>query len=109
MKRRRDPTNRIDALATRDLETLGAEARSARWLNKKEPIRAAELIQFGGGPHFCLGYHMAWMESVQFLVAMARHLGDAGLKPAHQGPYPAIRYIPLLHPDPKTRVTMVAA
>ena len=25
-----------------------------RWLNKREPIQAIELVQFGGGPHFCL-------------------------------------------------------
>ena len=79
-----------------------------RWLAKKEPIRAIELVQFGGGPHFCLGYHVAWMESVQFLVAMARRVGDAGLRPVHRGAPPAVRYMPLLHPDPKTRVMLAA-
>lgn len=77
-----------------------------RWINKKESISPLELIQFGGGPHFCLGYHVAWMESVQFAVALARQLGPKGQRPLHTGDFPIMRYLPLLHPDPRTRITI---
>lgn len=77
-----------------------------RWINKKESVTPMELIQFGGGPHFCLGYHVAWMESVQYAVALARHLAPKGLRPLHTGNYPALKYLPLLHPDPKTKVAV---
>ena len=33
----------------------------ARWLGRNESITPAETLQFGGGPHRCLGYHLAWM------------------------------------------------
>lgn len=81
--------------------------RVDRWLEKKEAIQPLELIQFGGGPHFCLGYHVAWMEAVQYAVSLARHLGSQGLRPLHEGEAPRVRYVPLTHPDKKTEVRIV--
>lgn len=78
-----------------------------RWLNKSASPSPIELVQFGGGPHFCLGYHIAWMEAVQFAVILARALGPRGLRPALFGATPAPRYLPLLHPDSKARVRFV--
>jgi cytochrome P450 len=80
----------------------------ARWLSKSVPLGPLELMQFGGGPHFCLGYHVAWMEAVQFAVTFARVLSARGRRPALTGPFPAPRYMPLLHPDPGARVRFVA-
>ncbi|WP_437611582.1 cytochrome P450 [Sorangium sp. So ce834] len=76
--------------------------RPERWLGRKEAISPLEIAQFGGGAHFCLGYHLAWMEIVQFLVALGRALPAAG--PRLQGGFPASRYLPVLRPAAGTRV-----
>ena len=73
-------------------------------MNRAQPVNALETSQFGGGPHFCLGYHVAWMEAMQFAVALAKTMGAKGLSPRLVGGYPATRFIPLSHPDPKARV-----
>lgn len=75
-----------------------------RWLDRSEPPSAIELVQFGGGPHFCLGYHLAWMEIVQFGVALALAMRGRGLRPKIVGEAPKMRYLPLLHPSANTRV-----
>jgi cytochrome P450 len=75
-----------------------------RWLGKKEPPSALDLSQFGGGAHFCIGYHVAWMESVVFITALARALSERGLAPRLVGGYPATLFMPLAHPEPKTIV-----
>ncbi|WP_434045104.1 MULTISPECIES: cytochrome P450 [Sorangium] len=76
--------------------------RPERWLGRKEAISPLEIAQFGGGAHFCLGYHLAWMEIVQFLVALGRTLPASG--PRLQGGFPAPRYLPVLRPAAGTRV-----
>lgn len=78
--------------------------RIERWLGRKEAITPLETAQFGGGPHFCLGYHLAWMELVQFAVILARSMSARGLRPRLDGPLPALRYFPLLRPPKNTRV-----
>ncbi|WP_437964640.1 cytochrome P450 [Sorangium sp. So ce260] len=76
--------------------------RPERWLGRKEALSPLEIAQFGGGAHFCLGYHLAWMEIVQFLVALGRMLPASG--PRLQGGFPASRYLPVLRPAAGTRV-----
>jgi cytochrome P450 len=70
--------------------------RPERWLDRQEALSPLELVQFGGGPHFCLGYHLAWMEIVAFATALGRALPAGG--PRLQNGFPAPRYVPLHHP-----------
>ena len=90
-----------------DLYADGDTFLPSRWLTRKQPISSVETAQFGGGPHFCLGYHVAWMESVQFAVALARAMRAVGRRPVLDGPPVASRYLPLAHPDPGVRVRFV--
>lgn len=76
-----------------------------RWLGRDHAPTAMELVQFGGGPHFCLGYHLACLEILQFAVALARELAPRGKRPRLAGPPPKPRYMPLLHPSASTRIT----
>ncbi len=85
------------------------EFRVGRWLEKKVNLTPIELSQFGAGPHFCLGYHVAWMEAVQFAVAFARTLNEHKLRPQLVGKWPKTRYLPLTHPAPGTRIEFVSA
>ncbi len=82
----------------------GDEFMPSRWLARKQPISPIEIAQFGGGPHFCLGYHVAWMEGVQFAVALAKTMRAARLRPILCGGAPTVRYLPLAHPNPRARV-----
>ena len=87
-----------------DLFADGDAFAPERWLDRKWPLSPLELAQFGGGPHFCLGYHLAWMEIVQFAVALAQAMRGAGLRPVLCGGPPRTHYLPLSHPAPGTRV-----
>ncbi|MEZ4381898.1 MAG: cytochrome P450 [Nannocystaceae bacterium] len=83
--------------------------RPERWLSLDRKPTAVENCQFGGGVHFCLGYHMALLEGTLFLVHAARELAAAGRRPAQRGPVPRPRYIPLTRPPAKVPVGLVAA
>jgi cytochrome P450 len=87
-----------------DLYERPDELVPERWLGRSGAPSPLELVPFGGGPHFCLGYHIAWMECVQLAVALVRTLAPAGLRPTLDGPPPKVRYYPFPHPSPGTRL-----
>lgn len=75
-----------------------------RWVSRDRRPSPVETAQFGGGPHFCLGYHVAWLEVVHFLVSVARVFGRDGLRPVIDGAMPRAIYLPLQRPPRSARV-----
>lgn len=78
----------------------------ARWLDRKQSVSPTELMQFGDGPHFCIGYHLASMEIVQFAVTLALTMGGKGLRPRLPNGRKIVPiYLPLTQPPASLRVT----
>jgi cytochrome P450 len=75
-----------------------------RWLGRTTPPTVSELAQFGGGPHFCLGYHLAWLEAVEHIVALVRSMRAAKKRPALKGALPTPRFLSTEHPSGSTLV-----
>jgi cytochrome P450 len=79
-----------------------------RWLGRSSSPAGFEVAAFGGGNHFCLGYHLALLQGVQLLVELGRQLGARGLRPKlNTGTTPKSEYLPLSHPAAGT-VVLVA-
>ncbi len=76
-----------------------------RWLGRTSPPTGMEVAAFGGGNHFCLGYHLALLEGVQLIVELVRQLTVLGRRPRlPAGDKVRSQYLPLSHPDPGTIV-----
>lgn len=75
-----------------------------RWLGARKKLTPLETAPFGGGPHFCLGYHMAWVEAVQFILAWVRELDRAGKRPQLLR-FPEESYMPPYVTRPKVKQT----
>lgn len=76
-----------------------------RWLGRTSPPSSVELAAFGGGNHFCLGYHLAMLEGVQLLWTLANVMSARGAFPRLlDGAEPKAQYLPLSHPAPGTVV-----
>jgi cytochrome P450 monooxygenase len=85
-----------------------ARCEPGRWLGRSGGPSPIEIAQFGGGPHFCLGYHLALFEAVQFGVALVMQLGRRGLRPRlGDGPAPRAMFMPLTHPTSATQIELV--
>lgn len=81
-----------------------------RWIDRERKISPIETSQFGGGHHFCLGYHLALVEGVQLAITAARALTKAGLRPSLGGKQvPSPVYVPLTHPPRSARVLLERA
>lgn len=93
----------------RDPETFKDPDRydPSRWLDRPTPPGPAEIVNFGGGPHFCLGYHLAVAEGVLAAVALARSLGKRGLRPRLAGDSTP-KFLLFGHPKPRPRIRFVA-
>lgn len=79
--------------------------RPERWTGRT--LSPLETIAFGSGPHFCLGYHVAWMEAVHFAVRLALSLSAMGKRPKA----PEVikeHHVPFMRPHSKTKLFLVS-
>lgn len=76
-----------------------------RWLGRTLPPTPIELSAFGGGAHFCLGYHLAWLESLQYLVALVGRLTRSKKRLCLRNKSrPKVVFFPMPHPSPAAHV-----
>ena len=80
----------------------------SRWLGRTGSPSSLEISQFGAGAHFCLGYHLAWLEAVELAVALAREGKRLGRRPQlRTKELPRSIFLPTEHPSARTRVDFV--
>ena len=81
--------------------------KPSRFLDRKVQTSSIETAAFGGGPHFCLGYHFAQLETVQFTVAFAREMHARGVRPRlADGVKLVRRYRPFAQPLKGSRIVL---
>lgn len=80
-----------------------------RWTQQKQRTKPSEAVQFGGGPHFCLGYHLAVFEGVVYTVTATKRIASLGLQPVLQGNLPTPVYMPLTRPPARTQILLRSA
>ncbi len=70
-----------------------------RWTERPRP-GGVETAMFSGGPHFCLGYHLAIAEGTLLLLTLGRFMAQSGRRLSLSSPdgLPSPIYIPLSHP-----------
>ena len=85
-------------------ERRSSSATSSMPRSVSTPI---ENCQFGGGAHFCLGYHMALLEGTIFLVHAARSLVAWGRRPHLRGAMPKPVHLPLTQPPASAELGLV--
>jgi cytochrome P450 monooxygenase len=71
----------------------------SRWSARPRP-GTIETAMFGGGPHFCLGYHLAIAEGTLFNLHLAHAMRKrrVRLRRAGSAAFPHPIYLPLSHP-----------
>lgn len=69
-----------------------------RWVGRDRRPSPLETMAFSFGPHFCLGYHVAWTEAVQFGVSLALQASAAGRRLALVNGFPTASYKGLCTP-----------
>jgi cytochrome P450 len=79
-----------------------------RWKERPRP-GTVETCMFGGGPHFCLGYHVAIAEGTLFALLLARALGRKRLQleRCDGAPVPPPVYLPLTHPPSRIKLRLI--
>lgn len=81
-----------------------------RWIGKSAAPTPLEMAGFGGGAHFCIGYHLSWLESVQYVALLARALSEGKKRlRLRSARVPEVVVFPLSRPSPKAIVKVEAA
>jgi cytochrome P450 len=75
-----------------------------RWRERPKP-GSLGTVMFAGGPHFCLGYHLAIPEGTLFTLLLARALARRRVVMRRAGALPSPIWFPLGHPPRNLRLS----